>query len=69
MTEFHGSLCGGHHLWRTKKYNILRAGYLWPNLFIDVCVKIITCDKFQKFSSKQQLKSLPLKPIVVSGPF
>jgi hypothetical protein len=69
MTEFHGSLCGGHHFWRTTTYKILRVGYFWPNLFTDVCAKIRTCDKCQKFSGKQQLKSFPLKPIVVSGPF
>jgi hypothetical protein len=26
MTDFHDSLCGGHHFWRTKSYKILRAG-------------------------------------------
>ena len=26
MTEFHGSLCGGHHFWRTTTYKILRDG-------------------------------------------
>jgi hypothetical protein len=69
MIEFHGSLCGGHHFWRTTTYKILRVGYFWPNLFTDVCAKIRTCDKCQRFSGKQQLKSLPLKPILVSGPF
>ena len=27
MFEFHGSLCGGHHFWRTTAYKILRADY------------------------------------------
>ena len=69
MTELHGSLCEGHHFWRTIAYKILRARYLWPNLFTDVCAKITTCDKCHKFLGKQQLKSFPLKPIVVFGPF
>jgi hypothetical protein len=69
MTEFHGSLCGGHHLWRTTIYKILRAGYFWTILFTDVCANNKTCDKCHKFLGKQQLKSFPLKPIVVSGPF
>jgi hypothetical protein len=69
MTNFHENLCGGYHFWRTTTYKILRAGYFWPILFNDVCVKIRTCDKCKKFSGKQQLKSFPLKPIVVSGPF
>jgi hypothetical protein len=27
MTEFHGSLCGGHRFFRTTAYKILRFGY------------------------------------------
>jgi hypothetical protein len=38
-------------------------------MFIDVCAKIRVCVKCQKFSRKQQLKSFPLNPIVVLGPF
>jgi hypothetical protein len=69
MTKFHGILCGAHHLWRTATYNILRFGYLWPNVFTNVCAKIRTCDKCKKFSGKKKLKYLPLKPIVVYAPF
>ena len=45
MSNFHDSLCGGHHYWRTMKYKILRAGYFWPSLFTDVCAKIRACAK------------------------
>jgi hypothetical protein len=38
-------------------------------VFADVCKKVRTCIKCQKFTGKQQLKSLPLKLVVVSGPF
>jgi transposase InsO family protein len=69
MFEFHDSLCGGHHFWKTTAYKILRVGYYWPTLFTDVCRKIRACIKCKKFSGKQQLKSLPLKPVVASGPF
>jgi len=27
IVEFHDSLCGGHHFWKTKAYKILRDGY------------------------------------------
>jgi hypothetical protein len=27
MTDFHESLCGGHHFWRNTTYTILRGGY------------------------------------------
>jgi hypothetical protein len=69
MTDFHESLCGGHHFLRTTTYKILTARYFWPRLFTNVCEKIRTYHKCQKFSGKQQVKSLPLNPIVVSGPF
>jgi hypothetical protein len=69
MFDFHSSLCGGHHFWKTTAYKILRVGYYWPTLFTDVCRKIRACIKCKKFSGKQQLKSLPLKPVVASGPF
>jgi hypothetical protein len=69
MTAFHDSLCGGHNFWRTTTYKILRARYFWPILFTDVCANIRAYDKYHKFSGKKQLKSFPLNPIVVSGPF
>jgi hypothetical protein len=69
MYDFHDSLCGGHHFWRTTAYKILRAGYFWPSLFTDVCVKIRSCVKCQKFSGKKQLKSFPLNHVVALGPF
>jgi ribonuclease HI len=69
MNDFHSGLCGGHYFWKTTAHKILRAGYYWPTLFHDVCREIRSCIKCQKFSGKQQLKSLPLKPVVVSAPF
>jgi hypothetical protein len=69
MSDFHDSLCGGYHFWRTTAYNILRDGYFWPSLFTNVCAKIIAYVKCQKFSGKQHLKTLPLKHVVASGPF
>ena len=69
MTKFHNSECGGHHYWKTTAHKILRVGYYWPSLFSDVCKFVKICDKCQRFEGKKQLKSLPLKPIVVTGPF
>jgi hypothetical protein len=69
MSDFHDSLCGGHHYWRTTTYKILRAGYFWPNLFTDVCAKIRACVKCQKFSRKKHIKSLSLNPVEASRPF
>jgi hypothetical protein len=69
MTGFHNSECGGHHYWKTTAHKILRVGYYWPSLFSDVCKFVKTCDKCQRFAGKQQLKYLPLKPVVVTGIF
>jgi transposase InsO family protein len=38
-------------------------------LFADVHKRVRACITCQKFSGKQQLRSLPLQPVVVSGPF
>jgi len=69
VAEFHSGLCGGHHYWRATAHKILRVGYYWPTVFTDVCKRVRACIKCQKFAGKQQLRSLPLKPMVVSGPF
>jgi hypothetical protein len=69
VAEFQGGLCGGHHFWKATAQKILRAGYYWPTMFTDVCKRVIACIKCQKFVGKHQLKSLPLNPVVVSGPF
>jgi hypothetical protein len=69
MYDFHDNLCGGHHFWRTTAYKILRDGYFWASPFIDVCAKIRSCVKCQKFSGKQQLKNFPLNHVVASGLF
>jgi hypothetical protein len=69
MFDFHSGLCGGHHFWKTTIHKVLRAGYYWPTLFPDVCREIRACIKCQRFSGKKQLKSLSLKPVVVSTPF
>jgi hypothetical protein len=69
MIEFHNSECEGNHYWKTTAHKILRSVYYWPSLFSDVYEFVKTCDKCQRFEGKQQLKSVPLKPIVVTGPF
>eukprot|EP00253_Pinus_taeda_P011220 PITA_11220 len=69
MKQFHSSMCGGHHCWKTTSHKILRAGYYWPSLFSNVFLFVKSCDRCQRFEGKQQLKSLPLKPIHAKGPF
>jgi hypothetical protein len=40
ISEFHEGVCGGHHAWKATTYKILRAGYYWPKLFLDVNAKV-----------------------------
>eukprot|EP00253_Pinus_taeda_P004996 PITA_04996 len=47
MHQFHSSICGGHHYWKTTTHKILRAGYYWPALFYDVFSFARSCDKCQ----------------------
>eukprot|EP00253_Pinus_taeda_P033201 PITA_33201 len=67
--QFHSSICGGHHYWKTKTHKILRPGYYWPTLFSDVFSFVKSSDKCQRFTGRQQLNSLPLKLVHVNGPF
>jgi hypothetical protein len=53
MSDFHDSLCRGHHFWRMMTHKILRDGYLWPTLFTDVCTKVRAYAQCHKFSGKQ----------------
>ena len=69
MEEFHSGQCGGHHYWKTTAHKILRAGYYWPSLFSDVCAYVRTCNACQRFVGKNLLKSLPLRPVIITGPF
>jgi hypothetical protein len=69
MSDFHDSSCGGNHFWKMTAHNILRASYFCPTLFNDVFTKVRACAKCHKFSRKQQLKPLPLKLVIASGPF
>ena len=69
MHQFHSSTCGGHHYWKTIANKTLGDWYYFPILFSDVCAFVKYCDKCQRFMGKQQLRSFPLRPIVVNGPF
>ena len=67
--EFHEGECGGHLYWKTTTNKILRAGYYWPTLFLNVHKMIIAYHKCQLFEGKRKLLPLPLHPITVEAPF
>jgi hypothetical protein len=69
IDEFHEGICGGHHTWRATYYKILRAGYYWPKLFLDVNAKVRACNPCQLFVGKHKLSILPLVPVKFEAPF
>jgi len=52
MQQFHSSMCGGHHYWKTTAHKILRAGYYWPTLFSNVFSFFKSCDRGQRFEGR-----------------
>jgi hypothetical protein len=69
LQEFHAGYCGGHLIWKTTAKKILRVGFYWPTLFVDVHNKVTSCHKCQVFKGKKKLLPLPMKPISVEAPF
>ena len=69
MHQFHSSICGGHHYWKPQPTRSSELGIIGPPCFLDVFSFVKSCDRCQRFQGKQQLKSLPLKPIHASGHF
>lgn len=45
MEDCHQGDCGGHLSWKSTKNTILRAGYYWPTLFVDVYKMVKCCHK------------------------
>eukprot|EP00253_Pinus_taeda_P025531 PITA_25531 len=69
MEDCHQGDYGDHLFWKSTTNKILRSGYYWPTLFVDV-YKMVKCyHKCQIFDGKEKLQPLPLKPIEVSAPF
>jgi hypothetical protein len=69
LQDFHAGDCGGHLSWKTTTNKILRAGFYWPTLFVDVHQKVTSCHQCQIFEGKRKLLPLPMKPISVESPF
>eukprot|EP00253_Pinus_taeda_P003813 PITA_03813 len=69
MEDCHQGDCGGHLFWKSTANKILRAGYYWQTLFVDVYKMVKSCHKCHIFEGKQKLQPLPLKPIEVSAHF
>jgi hypothetical protein len=55
MKEFHEGDCGGHHYWKTTVNKIMRSGFYWPTIFVDVYKKVSTCHECHIFEGKRKL--------------
>jgi hypothetical protein len=53
MKEFHEGDCGGHHYRKTTVNKIMRSGFYWPTIFVDVYKKVSTCHECQFFKGKE----------------
>lgn len=69
LQEFHAGDYGGHIYWKSTADKILRVGFYWTTLFVDVKKFITSCHKCQIFEGKRKLLPLPLKPISTKKPF
>jgi hypothetical protein len=69
IKEFHKGDCGGHHYWKTTVHKILRAGYYFPNIFVDVYREVSSCHECQIFYGRRKMQPLPLKSVLVEAPF
>ena len=67
--EFHEGDCGGNHSRKFTANNILRVGFYWPSLFLDVYKEMTRCYQCQIFEGRRKVVSLPLNPISMVAPF
>eukprot|EP00253_Pinus_taeda_P036204 PITA_36204 len=49
MEDYHQGDCGGHLFWKSTGNKILRAGYYWTTLFVDVYKMVKHCHKCHIF--------------------
>jgi hypothetical protein len=69
IKEFHKGDYRGHQYWKTIVHKILRVGYYWPNIFIDVYKEVSSFHKCQIFDGRRKLQPLSLKPVSVEATF
>jgi hypothetical protein len=68
IQEFHKGDCEGHHYWKTIAHKILRVGYYWPKIFVDVYKEVSNCHKCHIFYERRKMQPLPLKSISIEAP-
>ena len=69
LKMFHDEAYGGHFSSSFMAFKILRQCYYWPGMFKDAYSWVAKCEKCRMFVGRPQLAALPLKLVIIEGPF
>ena len=69
LAELHEGECGGHIGSQTLTKKILRYGYFWPDVYLDVMTYAKRCDKCQRFAIILRAPPTELTLMVSPWPF
>ena len=69
LEEIHEGVCGDYAGPRSLVGKVIRTGYFWPNLQVDVREFVKKCNKCQRFGNVQRLPAKRLMKIASPWPF
>jgi hypothetical protein len=69
IKEFHEGICDKHFSPTATAHKIIKVGFCWPSIFMDLHAAIRICLSCQQFSGKMKKYVMPLQSIMVEQPF
>ena len=69
LEEIHEGICGDHAGPRSLVSKVIRTGYFWPTMQVNVLELVKKCDKCQQFGNVQRLPAERMMTITSSWPF
>ena len=67
LEEIHEGVCRNHTGTRSLVSKVIRTGYFWPTMQVDIRELVKKCDKYQRFGNVQ---CLPVeKMTIISSPW
>ncbi|XP_050277987.1 uncharacterized protein LOC126719481 [Quercus robur] len=69
LEEVHGGICGDHAGSRSLVNKVVRAGYFWPTMQVDVAEIVRRCDKCRRYGNVQRLPAEKMTTIASPWPF
>ena len=67
LEEIHEGVCRNHTGTRSLVSKVIRTGYFWPTMQVDIRELVKKCDKYQRFGNVQRL---PVeKMMIISSPW